>query len=140
MAAKEMYDYLSEVTADYTDTELDIDCHEALQEMGEKVQHEHIFSDGQRGVVTMSANSYFIVTLNMTLLSLSDSGLVMDMYHDEDKANGKARTFYWVHPRDGHTYTVKFMEALGSSFSALVSSRISHPAIKLFVVGNKPAV
>ena len=139
MAAKEMYDYLSAVTADYTTTELDIDCHEALEEMGEKVQHEHVFSDGQRGIVTMSSNSFFTVNLTMKHLSLSDAGTVIDMYHDEDKANAKARSFYWVHPRDGHTYTVKFMNALPVSFSGQILNRSSLPTITLFVLGNKPA-
>ena len=136
--AKEMADYLSEVAADYTAAELDIPPSDEVVESGEKEQFVHKFSDGQRGVVTMSSTSHFIVTLQWNRLSPDDAGFIQDLYHDETKANGIARSFYWVHPDGVHTYTVKFAEPLARSFRATVPGFSGTRQITLDVIGKKP--
>ena len=136
--AKEMYDYLSAVTADYTTTELSISPKQELVEMGEKEQFVHKFSDGQRGVVTMSDTSHFQVTLVWDILSPEDAGTIMDFFHDTGKGNGIARSFYWSHPTDGHTYTVKFMEPLSQSFSVNLPGKNSIKQMTLDILGVKP--
>lgn len=139
MAAKEMYDYLSDKTADYTDTELDISPHDVMEEMGAKEQVEHKFDDGQVSIVTLSSDTYFFVNLVWNHLTDADSGTIFDFWNDENKANGRARSFYWSHPRDGHTYTVKFATDLGRSYNAVIGSRSSISGMRLRVLGNKPS-
>ena len=138
MVAKEMYDYLSEVTVDYTLSELTIAPTNILVESAEKEQFVHKFSDGQRGVVTMSSNTHYIVTLQWDMLSLSDEGTIRDLWNDENKANGIAKSFYWDHPRDGHTYTVKFLSSLSSEHNYEYNERITIKQIQLDVLGVKP--
>ena len=139
MAAKEMYDYLSAATADYTTAELQVNPQEALTDFGEKEQYTHKFSDGQRGIVTMSDTSRFIVTLQWNNISTADAGTIMDFWHDNNKAQGMARSFYWHHPRDGHIYTVKFSSPLSTIHLASLTGRAVVSQIQLDVLGNKPA-
>lgn len=139
MAAKEMYDYLSEVTADYTTIELELSSTARLPETVEKEQYLHKFSDGQRGIVTMSSTSHFQVAVQFDNLLPSDEGLIKDMYIDENKANGLARSFYWHHPSDGHVYTVKFLGPLTSEREFRAYGMISVKQIQLDVLGVKPS-
>jgi len=138
MTAKNMADYLSEVTADYTTTELETEPDNIMTEDGGKEQSVHRFSDGQRSVVTMSDTSYFTVTLQWEFLSPSEEGDIKDMFHDVNKANGLARSFYWVHPIDGETYTVRFLTPLSSQYKANVYDRIAISQLTLDILGVKP--
>jgi len=137
MAEKEMYDYLAAVTADYTTTELSIIPHNIIVEAGEKTQFIHKFSDGQKGIVTLSSTSRFSVTLQWDILSRANEGTIVDLWHDENKANGIACSFYWQHPTDGHTYTVKFLEPLESNWAVNMINLKSINQIKLDILGYK---
>jgi hypothetical protein len=134
----DMSDYLSDVAADYTAEELDIPPHNEISFSGEKEQFVHKFSDGQRGVVTMSSTSYFTVTLEWYRLGPDNAGFIMDLFHNENKANGIARSFYWKHPGQETRYTVKFAEPLSQSFKASQPGFTGYRQITLAVVGNKP--
>lgn len=109
---KEMYDYLSEVTPDYTTTELSVTPQDILEEEGEKTQKIHKFDDGSITVVDISSSVYFTVTLQWKYISETDSGTIVDLWNDTNKANGMKRTFYWQHPSDGHTYVARFLTPL----------------------------
>lgn len=140
MSEKTMADYLSEVTADYTATELTIKPHQVLPEAGDKNQSDHAFSDGQRGVVTIGdGDSFFTVALLWLYLSASDEGTIKDLFHDSSKANARARSFYWEHPTDGNTYTVKFLSNLTTEISARFPDRKSIQQVRLNVLGVKPS-
>lgn len=134
----DMSAYLSEVPADYTAEELDLPPHDEVVEFGEKEQFVHKFSDGQKGVVTMADQSYFTVTLSRIRLSSTAADFIMDLFHNPAKANGIARSFYWVHP-SWVTYTVKFAEPLGRGFTAGVQGVSATRQITLDVIGVKPA-
>lgn len=108
MAAVEMYDYLSTVSPDKSDT-LSILPHEVLTERGTKNQVVHRGDDGSDVVISLGSSFIFYVTLIWLNLSASDAGTILDLYYDSAKANRSANTFKWTHPSDGHTYVVRFL-------------------------------
>ena len=138
MSEKEMADYLDEETADY-DFTLDISPHNVLEEMCGKIQDRHQFDDGSVSTVTLSQDNYYLVNLLWDHLTMVDAGTIFDLFNDENQANGLANSFYWEHPRDGHTYTVRFEEALNRNYMALVASRTSIPKVVFRVTGVKPS-
>jgi hypothetical protein len=50
-----------------------------------------------------------------------------------------AESFYWQHPRDGHTYTVKFLTPLQTAHRASLASTMDIYQVQLDVLGVKPA-
>jgi len=139
MAAKEMYDYLSDVTADYTTTELSVAPQRILVEqgsMGSQVVHEA--DDASEQVITFSSDNIFFVTLQWDAITEADAGTIFDFFHDTSKAKGKARSFYWQHPKDGHTYTVKFKSTLNRSYASNMPNHQAIEQVTLKVLGNKP--
>ena len=130
-----MYNYLSDKTADYTTATLSIASQVSLPQTGDKPQVVHELDDGVT-VVGLSSSSYFIVQLQWPYISESDKNTIMSLWHSSSKADGRRRTFYWQHPTDGHTYTVRFMSQL------IVDQRpatLGVSTITLRVEGNKPA-
>lgn len=107
MAAKEMYDYLSVVTADNNQT-LNVSPSKVMTEIGTKNQVIHLGDDGSEERVSLSNDSIFYVTLQWDLLSAADSGTLVQFYHDATYGNGIAESFKWTHPTDGHTYVIRF--------------------------------
>jgi len=107
MADKEMYDYLSVVTPDYSATTLSVSPQKIVPETGQKNQILNVGDDGSEEVIDLSDDFLFMTALSF-VQSSSDIGLVLDFYFDSSKANGIARSFKWAHPKDGHTYVVKF--------------------------------
>jgi len=141
MAAKEMYDYLSDVVADYTVVELSVTPHVVLSAMGDKTQQIHSFDDGSVGVVSLSDTSYFEVTLQWARIPESDAGTILDLWHDSAKANGRENTFYWQHPTDGHTYVARFMGPLSRQLKAeFGSTDMAIPSITLRIEGRKTGI
>jgi hypothetical protein len=132
-----MASYLSDVTADYTSTELDIPSHRVLVEEGEKRQYLHEYDDGDLDVVTAS-DSMFKVTLQWDWVSDTDAAIIMDFYENETKGAGTRRSFYWQHPVDGNTYTVKFSSDISwQDVVDFVNAKVI-PSVTLKVLGNKP--
>jgi hypothetical protein len=117
MADKEMYDYLSTVTPTYTATILSVTPQMVLPATGKKSQVLHEFDDGSIGVISKSSSSYFDVSLQWDILISSDAGIIMDFWHDTNKANGMENSFYWQHPADGHTYVAHFMGPLTTVYT-----------------------
>lgn len=115
MANKEMYDYLSAVTPDYSTTTLDISPNEAIEEEGENNVVVHDFDDGSESRIVLSSTPVFYVTLNWKVITSEDAGTIIDFYYDSSKGNGTARTFKWQH-YDGHVYVVRFDQKLKRSF------------------------
>lgn len=138
MAAKEMRDYLSNVVADYTSTELSVSPQQTLIEkgsLGNQIVHEA--DDNSEQVITLSSDSEFIVTLQWTAISEADAGTIFDFFHDNSKAKGFARSFYWQHPKDGHTYTVKFRSELERRYRTQLHNYQEIAQVKLKVIGYK---
>lgn len=112
MADKEMFDYLSTVTPDYSAITLTVDPQEVVREEGQLNQVIHLGADGSEEVVTYSTKKIFYVNLLWPRKSSSSIGTILDFYYDAAKGNGLARSFKWDHPTDGHTYVVKFRDKM----------------------------
>lgn len=111
MANWEMWDVLSAVTPDYSDTKLDVRPSTELLEEGDKNQEVLVADDDSDTIITLSSTSVFYVELTFENITEAEAGTIMDMYHNTNKANGKARSFLWKHygeASDPHEYTVRF--------------------------------
>ena len=110
--AAELYDYLSNVTPDYSATTLNIDCQVETLESGEFSQKVHEGDDTSEEVITFSSTPLTFVELQWPVSNITDTGTILDFFFDTAKAYGYARSFKWAHPKDGHTYVVKFRSKL----------------------------
>ena len=138
MAAKEMADYLSNLTADYTAEELTIAAQHTLLETGGKNQEVHTADDVSEERITYSDDSEFVVEYAYAGLTEEEGGTIIDLYHNTSKANGLENTFYWQHPKEANIYTVRFMDVITKTHNGNHGSYVSIKAIKLRVEGNKP--
>ncbi len=137
MAAQEMYDYLPTVTPDYTAATLTVTPSNVLTEQGEYTQIVHETDDLSTYVTTLGVYPIFYVTLQWEHLSAADAGTIVDFYFNSSKGYGQARSFYWQHPLDGHTYVVKFASPLPREFRAGLGQYHSIAQIRLRVIGRK---
>lgn len=136
MSIKRMSDYLPIKTADYTAVTLEITPHSVLNEEGEKKQIVHEFDSGIMNVYNLGT-TYFNITLQWDYLTDTEAGVITDLYHNPNKADGRRKTFYWKHPTDGKTYVVRFMAPLVRSERAGVLGAKAIPNISLRVEGVK---
>ena len=134
MAAKEMWDFLSEVSPDSSET-LSVAPQNVLEERGFKNQIIHIGDDGSEERIVFSDSPMFYVKLEWESISESDSGTIIDFFYDPTKGNGRARTFKWAHPSDGHTYTVRFESGLSRLIKPTIYGIAS---LELRVLGRAP--
>jgi hypothetical protein len=140
MAEYEMFDSLSDLVADYTLTTLSVKPQRTLMEAIEKNQIIHLFDDGSERVISLDDDCTFFVTLGWTTgIKKADVYTIFDFFTDVAKANGQARSFYWAHPEDTHTYTVKFRSKLSRNWASgkSLSGYLEIPQITLKVLGRK---
>jgi len=132
MAAKEPYDFLSIVTADY-DYTLTIKAQGSVSEEGYKNQVIHLADDNSEERITLSTGSIFYATYPINQLSESESGTIFDLYHDPVKANGIARSFKLT-AYDGHDYVVRFDGKLTRTGNSV--NRWGMPGIRFRILGK----
>lgn len=132
MAASEMYDFLSTVTADYAQT-LNITPQGTVTEESQKNQIIHIGVDGSEERISFNTAPIYFITIEWRVLSESDAGTIFDWYNDAAKANGMQRSFQYAYG-DGHTYVVRFDSKLTRSGRNLASYGI--PGVRLKVLGR----
>lgn len=133
MSAVEPYDFLNTITADY-DYTLTIKAQGNVTEEGYKNQVIHLADDNSEERITLATGSMFFVSWDWALLSESDSGTIMDLYHDATKANGIGRSFRWAAHDSPHVYVVRFDCKL-SRIGRLVSIW-GLPAIRMRILGR----
>jgi len=132
-----MYRYLSSVSADY-EYDLELRNQNVMPEYGDKKQVVHEFDDGGVSVTRMSDNSLFKVNVQFTAVTISNSDILLDLWHDG--ANGRANTFYWQHPATERYYTVRFEDILTKKYRTdYGTAYIEVESFILRVEGNKPA-
>lgn len=109
MAAKEPYDYLGTVSSDVDQT-LTLRPDAVMIEEPVKNDVVHRGDDGRsaEGIGLGGSNMIFIFRLNYNLLNESDAGTILDFFCDPAKGDGMVNTFKFAHPKDGHTYVVRF--------------------------------
>ena len=132
MAAAEMYDRLSAVTADYNYT-LTIKPQGEVSEESQGNDVVHLGVDGSEERISLGSNPIFHIMLGWNILSEANSGTIFDLYNDPAKANRRQRSFYITYG-DGHTYTVRFDCALPRVGSA--PSRYAIPGVRFKVLGR----
>ena len=133
MAAKEIYDYVSTVTPD-NDVTLSVEPQNVLVERATKNQIIHLADDGSEERVSLSADSIFWVVLQWNYLNESDAGTLLDFWNSATKGNGRAESFKWSHPTDGHTYVVRFDCDISRALQP--ASRFSVPEVTLKILGR----
>jgi hypothetical protein len=108
MANKEMYDYLTSATVDFTSSALQVIPQDVIEEVGRKHQIIRYGDDASEERISFSNDSIFYATLRWNNEKSSDIGTVLDYFHSTRIGNGNARSFKWSNTADGHTYTVRF--------------------------------
>lgn len=147
MAAVEIYDYLSALTADYTTTEFAYDGATQIVpqgvvfEEGGKNTIIHMADDDSEQRIAISANTRFYVRMQWNGLTESQAGAIFDFYHSATKAAGEVNSFYWTYSAWGgteaHTYTCRFDTPVTRIKNMNANWRI--PTIRLRILGYKPA-
>lgn len=138
MAVKNMADFLSAVTADYTSAVLSVTPQNVLVEQSDKKQKVHEADDGTVAVTSYSDNTIFAVTLQWDVITEEDAGTIFDFWNNSTKANGRERTFYWEHPTDGYIYTVRFLGPLRRSITSKFPTYRKVDQIQMRVEGVQP--
>ena len=131
-----MADYLPVAIADYTYT-LNVTPQAVLPQEGDRKQVVHEYDDGTVAVVTLAQQSQFNIRLQWTLIADADASIILDLYHDPNKANGRAYTFYFYHPIDEREYVVRFMTPLTQTIRAGFVGYRENPEITLRAEGVK---
>lgn len=103
MASREPYDYVADATAD-VDVTLTIVAQGQVSEISRENTVIHIGDDGSEERIILSATPVFTLSWSWNVLSESDSGTILDLYHTT--AQGRGRSFKCAH--GGHTYVVRF--------------------------------
>jgi hypothetical protein len=131
-----MYRYLTDKTADYVTTTLTVTPTVVLPQTGDKTQIVHTFDDGTVTVVGIASTNFFTIVLQWKYVPDVDHTALMDFWHNEAKGAGRRRTFYWEHPIDNKTYTVRFMSPFTTAYSSVGNLSIGTTTLR--VEGNKP--
>lgn len=132
MSASEIYDFTTTVTPDYNYA-IGILPQGVVSEESSKNQVIHLGVDGSEERISFNTTSIFFITIGWNVLSAADSGTIFDWYNDPLKANGTQRSFKYVWG-DGHTYVVRFCDALPRSGQAM--SRMGITGIKMKILGR----
>ena len=111
MSSVEMYDYIATVTADNNQT-LSVQPSRMITEIGSFKDKIHMGDDGSEERIQLSSTPIFYVTLYWNNRLAADIGTVFDFYFNAAYGNGRTESFKWSHPKDGHTYVVRFESEL----------------------------
>jgi hypothetical protein len=130
MAAKEMYDYLSNAVAD-NDITVSLSPSEVIREIGEKRQEIHFGDDKSEEVVELGDGSLFHVDMKWQNISEADAGTLVDYFHSSSGWDGFAKSTYWTHPTDGHTYVIKARMALPRDINAVARHAVAGFRVKV---------
>ncbi|MEW5803721.1 MAG: hypothetical protein AB1847_16630 [bacterium] len=133
-----MYDFLTDVTADYSAT-LSVDPQDVITISGEKEVEIHRGRGRSEERIILSDQSRFWVKLQWRVLSEADHSTLFDFYHDPAKGCGTGRTFWWQPPAQyetSHVYVVRFDCRWESFMQNYKNYGIAN--LLLYVAGRKP--
>lgn len=128
----DLKDYLQAMAADYQQL-LDISPQQVVVESAFLRQNVVEYDDTSVAVMTRSTGPKAFFFIRWDGLSAVDAGKVLDFYLDPAKGKGKARSFEFENPHDGHIYIVQF----DSEISREHRYNTAIPEIKLRVRGYK---
>lgn len=129
MAQKEPYDYVATSTADVSTT-LTLTPHGRVTEQSRENAVIHLGDDESEERIVLSSTPVFYLSWSWNVLSASDAGTILDLYHTS--AQGRGKSFQCTH--DGHTYVVRFDCDL--SRTGQRNSRLSIPSVRLKILGK----
>lgn len=133
-----MATYLSNKIAEYTTIELSIAPHRILSQKGSVNQRIINSYANSVAVIKYQGDQTFLVTLEWIYLSDTDAETIRSLFHSESKADKYSKTFYWQHPKDSETYTVRFVSPLTTAYSASMPNGQQVQQVQLRVEGVKP--
>lgn len=129
MSAKTPYDYIGVAVPD-VDVILTIKAQGQVSEQSRENTVVHLGDDESEERIILSTTPVFFLVFPYNVLSESDSGTVLDLYHAS--AQGMAKSFKCTHLT--HTYVVRFdmpMERKGQA-----PSRYGVPNVRLKLLGK----
>jgi hypothetical protein len=134
-----LYSYLPTKVPDYN-SYFPIDSYtDSFIVGGEKSIEIHSNYGTSEERVLFSPQSKFYINLQFSLISEIDEELLFNFYHDENKACGTYRSFYFTpilqYSSEQHTYVVRFNTSLESMMSNIKKYGIG--SIQLIVLGKK---
>jgi len=133
MSSVEMYDYIATVTADNNQT-LSVQPSHMITEIGSFKDKILMGDDGSEERIQLSSTPIFYVTLYWNNRLAANIGTVFDFYFNAAYGNGRTESFKWSHPKDGHTYVVRFESELSRT---IINPEIHGvPSCKLRVLGR----
>ena len=133
MSAKECYDYVSTISADY-DYTLTIKPQGEIEETSPFDTICHIGVDNSEERINFGNTRTFILSWDWKLLNESDSGTIFELYNDSKKANKGLNSFYVTYG-DGHTYVCRFDCALKRKGNSV--NRYGINGVVLKILGRK---
>lgn len=110
MAAAEIYDYVSTVTADYSATTMTLEARGQIREKAKMSQVIHEGEDTSEERITLSSTPVYFITIPYNALTESDAGIVFDFWSASAKGMGRGQSFQYTHKYGSttHTYVVRF--------------------------------
>jgi hypothetical protein len=129
MGSQEPYDYVALATPD-VDVTLSIVAQGKVRERSRENTTIHTGDDESEERIIFSTKPVFFLFWSWNVLSESDSGTVLDLYHTT--AQGMGRSFKFVH--DGHTYVVRFNMELDREGQH--HDRYGVPGVSLKILGR----
>lgn len=131
-----MDSYLSTVIPDYATTTLSVTPQNTIKETPILRQNLLTYDSGAIEAVSVTDDIYFQVSLEWTSISIADAATIRDFFLASAKGHGMAQSFKWLHPTDGNTYVVKFLQAPSKSILHSMPGLSKIATIKLQVIGN----
>ena len=131
-----MWGQLSPVAADYTAEELNIGP-TSLTQVQMTPKNIYTRGDGSDGVVKKGA-LYFIATAKWDIITEAHHDYIADLYNAVLKGDETARSLYFDHPKDGHSYTFYFNSEVKGEYLTGVDGYMKIGPTKLRIVGRKP--
>lgn len=119
--------------ADYTLEELDLKPDQSINFALAKVQTEYQLTGKRKCAFNLSSfhNSNF--SFNLNNLNETQKNIVLDLYCDEYKANGKGKSIIYNHPIYEESFVCKFDSHLKDSFDR--NGRYLFSGISLSIIG-----
>jgi len=109
LASKELFDYLSAATVNFTSSALQLSPQEVIEEMVTKNQMVRYGDDGSEERISFSNSPIAYVNLRWPTEMAANIGTIFDYWMSTGKGNGIARSFK-LNYGDGHTYCARFAD------------------------------
>lgn len=129
-----MYSYLSALAADHNYT-LTLSQTNGINYQPIREQYVEMYDDDTEERIDVDDEYTFVIDINWKDLTKEENHTVIDFFYSISKGYGIVQTFYWEHPTDGYTYTVRFLQKPAHTQN---SYHVYNISAKLKVLGTHP--